>query len=320
MLINDKSTEDMDVFNIRQQCIWLNKHIKINKKEIKWKTWIDNRIYLIHDILDNEGNFINIAKLEELFNFKCDFMKYNSLKDSIPKEWREKLKTIKVNRDDITIHDNLFIDFGTYNLPIKYTSNREIYWKLVKKIQIPHVTKIKWEVELNINAEKWEQIFYNSFKIRDTKIRSFQYKVLMNLVPCNLYLFRIGKINSHTCNSCNKIDHITHYFYECEETKIFWISIQNWWNNMMNDTLKIDKTMAMIGKIGINKKKDILNAVLQLVRWYIYTEKLNFQNPCLYKFLCRLKYKIKIEKIIYLRNNQISRFDKMWEEIKEYID
>jgi hypothetical protein len=142
----------------------------------------------------------------------------------------------------------------------------------------------------------------------------------MNLVPCNLYLYRIGKTNSHTCNACNNIDHLTHYFYECEETKQFWNSIQNWWNNMMNDTLIIDKTIAMIGKISKNKKKDILNAILQLARWYIYTEKFNFHIPFLYKFLCHLKYKIKIEKIIYLRNNQISKFEKMWEEIEMHID
>jgi hypothetical protein len=155
MNMKDKNAEDMDTFDIRQQCIWLNKNIKIAKKEIKWKTWIDNGIYLIHDILDNEGNFITHSRLENLFNFKCDFMKYNSLKDSIPKDWREKLKTLKVNKEDITIQDDLFVDFGTYNLPIRYTSNKDVYWKLVKKIQIEHVTKIKWESELNIDPENW---------------------------------------------------------------------------------------------------------------------------------------------------------------------
>jgi hypothetical protein len=142
----------------------------------------------------------------------------------------------------------------------------------------------------------------------------------MNLVPCNLYLYRIGKINTNLCNTCNKIDHQIHYFYECEETKHFWESVQNWWNNMMNDTLLIDKTTAIFGKINKNKKKDQLNAILQLARWYIYTEKFNFKIPFLYKFLCHIKYKIKIEKLIYTRNNQISKFDKMWEEIEEYID
>jgi hypothetical protein len=144
-------------------------------------------------------------------------MKYNSLKDSLPNKWRETLKTHNVDRNEITIQDELTLNLGNYSLPIKYISNKEVYWKLIRQIQVPHVTKEKWENELNINPEKWGNIFYNSFKIRDTKIRSFQYKVLMNLVPCNLYLYRIGQINSHNCNHCGNIDHLTHYFYECEE-------------------------------------------------------------------------------------------------------
>ena len=319
-LLTEIKSEDMDVYDIRQQCIWLNKHIKISKKEIKWKAWIDHGIYLIHDILDDKGNFISIAKMEELFNFKCDFMKYNSLKDSIPKEWRDKLKTATVSRNDINIKDDLTLNFGTHSLSIKYISNREVYWKLIKQIQISHVTKTKWESELNINPEKWEKIFYNSFKIRETKIRSFQYKLLMKLVPCNLYLYKIGRTNSDKCNSCNETDDLIHYFYECEEVIVFWNSFSNWWNNMMNDTLTIDKTIAIIGKIERNKKKEQLNALLQLARWYIYTEKLNSQNPFLYKFLCHLKYKLIIEKIIYLRNNNTAGFDKMWEDVEEYIN
>ena len=50
----------------------------INKQEIKWNKWIEHGIYLIHDI-DNKGKFISIAKMEELYNFKCKFMMYNSL-------------------------------------------------------------------------------------------------------------------------------------------------------------------------------------------------------------------------------------------------
>jgi cell fate regulator YaaT (PSP1 superfamily) len=86
------------LFRSRQQCLWFNKNIKINKKEIKWNSWIQHGINLLHDILDRDGKFISITTMEELFNYKCDVMKYNSLKDAIPKEWREKVKQIKIDR------------------------------------------------------------------------------------------------------------------------------------------------------------------------------------------------------------------------------
>jgi hypothetical protein len=133
-------------------------------------------------------------------------------------------------------------------------------------------------------------------------------------------LYRIGKSDSDKCNFCDKIDDTLHYFFECKEVRLFWKGLKNWWNAMMNNNLEINKTNSVIGIMGKNELKDKLNAVLQLARWYIYTEKLNIQQPFLYKFLCQLKYKIKLEKIIYARNNQTAKFNTMWEQIEEHID
>jgi hypothetical protein len=61
-MLNEKTLSDMDVMNIRRQCIWLNQHIKVNKQEIKWQTWIQNGIILIHDIVTTEGKFISLEE------------------------------------------------------------------------------------------------------------------------------------------------------------------------------------------------------------------------------------------------------------------
>ena len=319
-MLNEKPKIDLDVMDIRRQCLWLNKHIKINKQEIKWNTWIQHGIFLIHDIVTNEGKFISLEEMVERHNFRGQVLQYNSLKDSIPKEWREMLKTIKIPLDAINVKENLYMIIEKHELPLQYITNKQVYWKIIKSIQLPHVTKTKWETELNIDEKEWVNIFYNSFKIRDTKIRAFQYKLILNLVPCNLYLYRIGKTNSYKCNFCVNIDHISHYFYECEHTLLFWSSVQNWCNRLLDVNLELNKTSAMFGISGKTKKADKLNAILQLARWYIYTEKLNAQNPFLYRFLIRLKYKLQVEKLIYLRNNKLAKYESMWEDVEDLLD
>ena len=142
----------------------------------------------------------------------------------------------------------------------------------------------------------------------------------MNLIPCNLCLYRINISNSLNCNYCPNIDNITHYFCNCNGTKQFWKSFQMWWNRMENDNVVIDKSMAILGIKTKNEKFNKLNACLQIARWHLYTEKLNTHEPSLYKFLCHLRQKIKIEKIISLRNNTTSKFDKLWGEIEELIE
>jgi hypothetical protein len=249
-------------------------------------------------------------------------MFYNSLKDAIPGKWRETLKQTRFTRDAISSQENPHIPINNQLIPIHKLSNKMVYWKLVKQKQLPPISIIKWENELKIPENGWECIFNNILHLRDTRIRSFQYKLLLRLTPCNSYLQKIGKSDTTICNYCNQVDSLLHHFFECNETTLFWHSFQNWWNNMQQDKIVIRKELAILGvlKIKLNKDECKLNACLQLGRWYIYTEKLQLQRPFLYKFLCQLKYKIKIEKMIYLRNCQLEKFDGMWGELENYLD
>ena len=73
-------------FEIRRECIWLNKNITINKEAIKWTDWHDKGINIIHDIVNEDGTFLSNIEIEEKYDVKCDVFKYNILKDSIPME------------------------------------------------------------------------------------------------------------------------------------------------------------------------------------------------------------------------------------------
>ena len=125
---------------------------------------------MIHDIVDSEGKFLSKDEINRLYNFNCDILQYNSLKDAIPKEWRETLKTIQVDRDEINVDDDPFILINKQSISVKWITNREVYRKIVQKIQLPHVTKIKWETELNIDTDSWPLYLQIPLVIRDTKI------------------------------------------------------------------------------------------------------------------------------------------------------
>jgi hypothetical protein len=311
--------DNMDVFDIRRQRLWQNKYIQINKQEVKWKNWLDQGIHIIHDLVTQQGDFLSLAEIETKYNLKGNFLTYNSLKDAIPKTWRVKLKTINVAENAINNQELPYIEINKKKVNLQMITNKLIYWKLVNEICVQPVTKDKWIKELKLDKDKWDSYFEIPKIIRDTKIRAFQYKVLFNLTPCNLYLFTIKRRVNFTCNFCNAIDNIIHYFFTCNETALFWSSLEKWWNNMENDNLKIDKTMAMLGVLE-GKDIDKLNAVLLLARWYIYSEKQNAHNPFLYKFLCQLKYKIKIERMICSRSGSLDFFNKIWAEIEENLE
>jgi hypothetical protein len=169
-ILQQINKDNINVYDIRRQWLWMNKHIKINKQEIKWNTWINKGIKLIHDIVDNEGKFLTINELQQKYSVTGDFLKYNSLKDAIPKEWRDKLKGIQVQRNTISSDEPPCLEINKRKIPTKKTTNKMIYWELINRIRITPITKNTWIQQFKLNENSWEGIFEVAKVIRDTKI------------------------------------------------------------------------------------------------------------------------------------------------------
>jgi hypothetical protein len=304
--------------DIRREILWNNEKIKIKNKTINWSLWKNHNIWIIHDIIDEHGKFLTATQINERYGINCNFLMYNSLKDAIPINWRKKLKEQTIQRTAINVNEVTIININEKQIPLQNITNKLVYWTHVEQKQIPPIIKAKWTTEFNINNAEWKQIFLISKIIKDTKIRVLQYKILYNLIPCKLYLFRINKSNTYICDKCNETDNVTHYFYSCNVTIRFWKTFEQWWNNMMNDKIKISKKLVMAGDLN-KKPNEILNACLLIAKWYIYTENLDEKEPFFYKFLCHLKFKINTEKIIYLRNNIILKYLNFWAQIEEHL-
>ena len=254
-----------------------------------------------------------------MYNINGNFLQYNAIKAAIPFTWRQKLKTMKIPRETIHINEEYMININNSLIPLQKITNKHLYWKLVKAKQTEPIIKDKWNTEFGILNKDWTQIFTILKIINDTKIRMFQYKLLFNLIPCNLYLFRIKRSNSFNCLNCNEVDNVTHYIYSCNAVLPFWNTFERWWNRMTNETKKIDKKMVILGDFVEKKQNTRLNACLLIAKWYIYVEKLNDNQIFVYKFLCHIKNKIRIEKIIYTKKDNITKFLEVWGQIEEYI-
>jgi hypothetical protein len=258
-------------------------------------------------------------QLEQIYGLKCDILQYNSLKDAIPKNWRKIVKITNIPREATSVNEICTIQINNKNVPLQKITNKLLYWMLIKQKQTTPIIKDKWKKELGIEDSEWPIVFTMSKIIKDTKIKTLQYKILFNLIPCKLYLFRINKSNTYKCDNCNVTDNITHFMYSCNETLNFWKTFERWWNVMMNETVKIDKRLVMIGDTNKINKNDRLNAVLLIAKWFLYCEKIHDKNPFFYVFLCHLKYKLVIEKTIHIRNNNYDKYLELWEHIEDYI-
>jgi hypothetical protein len=314
--LNNEIENPMD---IRRQCLWYNNKIKVNKKEIWSERWHQKGINLIHDIVTKEGTFLTSEELTNKYQVKCNVLNYNAIKDALPLKWRTKLKTMNVPKNAISFQEQPFLKIGKIDKPIQIITNKEIYWSFVVKKQIKPIIIEKMQKELGIESTQWKEIFTLTKDINHTKMRAFQYRVLFNLIPCNWYLNKIKRSGTDKCPLCNLLDDITHYFYECNETRVFWNGFLNWWKQMTGDEIKLNKTVIIVGYLEKYVNSTLLNVCIVLAKWNIYRSKLDQSNPFFYKFLCDIKYNMKIEKIIALKNNKLMKYNKIWEILEEYI-
>jgi hypothetical protein len=310
---------ESSAMDIRRECIWFNQEIKINNEYINWKDWQDKGVNIIHDIVDKEGVFISEQMLEQKYGIKSDTMRYNSIKVAIPVKWKRKLKTMNIPTNAVSFNETPHIFVGKHNKPIHLVTNKDIYWIFVNKISEEPIIIAKMQQELGIEANEWPEIFSMSLATRDTKLRAFQYKILYNLIPCNLYLHRIKKSNTNKCQECHMLDDIIHYLFECPNIKIFWKNFTKWWKDFTKENIIIDKRTAIIGIIGNAKKNKLINACILMAKWHIFKNKLNEAPIFFYKFLCDLKYYLMIEKTIATRNNNLEGYTNTWGKIEEQI-
>jgi hypothetical protein len=315
----DLTLKKKDPFDIRRESLWLNKNIIFNGNEIRGKTWERSGILIIHDILNENGTFLTPREIENKYHITCNIMKYNTLKEAIPAEWRRTLKTMKIPEIAISNQEAITVKIENTIKILSNLTNKDIYWKFIKdKQKKPIITEREWN-KLKISQDQWKEAFTISSNIRDTKIKTFQYKLLFNLLPCNLYLNRIQRSDTDQCDTCHILDDPTHYMVECEPVKIFWNSFKMWWNGWNETDITLNKQQILIGVHGSKIKNRTLNACILLAKWHIYKTKLNLSTVSFYKFLCELKYYLVIEKTIALRNDNFKKYNETWLTIENQL-
>ena len=110
---------------------------------------------------------------------------------------------------------------------------------------------------MDIEVE-WSVIFSRPYKsVWETQLQSFQYKILHRIIACNKKLFDMKIKDSPTCNFCNQIDDIDHFFFKCPMVQTLWRSFFNWWNSLGHFVLDFNQSVNVKNILfGFNHETD----------------------------------------------------------------
>ncbi len=150
------------------------------------------------------------------------------LKSSIPIEWKEKLKqcsqmpknipsgnTIKIINTIKTIEKVTFIEFD---------------WHLMNTDPYTPIAVQKWSSHYPTFNEACTNVLHRILKlpfktVRDTKIQTFQYRIIQKIIPCNKLLHNIKIKSSPNCDYWNNEDNFPHYFIRCQKVAELWTQL-----------------------------------------------------------------------------------------------
>ena len=123
---------------------------------------------------------------------------------------------------------------------------RHYYYRQLHEVHNPPCGRF-WKRKYNIDlgAPYWD-IIHN---LKESRLKGLSWKILHNIYPTNILLFKMKISQSMSCPHCNETDFIEHFFFLCPKIRPLWKKIENDINFHLNAKVQIDEKLALMGLI-----------------------------------------------------------------------
>ena len=219
--------------NGQEFILFNNKEIRIENKTIFLKSWFENEILTIQDILNENGKFLSFNEFKQNYNVNCNFLIYFQVINAIPKHLLEKAKNAQLNKNYFQSDGSNFNFQLSSSISIDLTKmkNKDYYWLFMKK-SIQKITGTsKWERELSSNDIHWKDYFKQLKCIcKENKLKEFYFKLVHRILVSKKELHLYGITANPNCTFCGQPDSIGHTFIECPNSKQFFNEVLQYFN------------------------------------------------------------------------------------------
>ena len=230
--------ELVNMYDLDQQrkfVLWNNREIKIEGKTLFWKTWFEKGIFLVQDLLNEEGKFLSLQEFQDKFDLEINCLQYFQMIAAIPSEIKCSAYKTQITPDDLfKMEDILQL---TKNPSLSLAKMRwKHYYKLFNENCIIVPTGVKaWEQLFPDSFVSWKANFQKIYKItKDNKLRQFLFKLLHRITVTKRELKRFKITVDDQCSLCTSQDSILHTFLDCSTTSSSYNDIVKWFNNVSN--------------------------------------------------------------------------------------
>ena len=299
-----------DLENLNVQYLWNNRHIKIEKKSLYVEKFAKKGINYVVDLCDKWGSFTWEHALSKGLN-SDDKFKWFQLVQSIPKEWKTKLKDEKSDKQRNISKTLILRDKKIECVKIK---QKDVYSHLVNKLCIAPTAQTNWAKKINQTID-WRKVYVRIYRTTiDSYLRYFQYKIVNNILYLNRDLYRFHKVVSPSCSYClHHLETIEHLFVECIHAKNLYFEMQDWLKKYELEIPVLSIDVAILGVDDLS-----INTILLFFKLMLYINR-GKRSLTLPLFQNLLRYYEKIEFQIAQEKNLMSNHLNKWSKINKAL-
>ena len=143
------------------------------------------------------------------------------------------------------------------------------YEQISNKINLEkYVCKWARDFENNLSQEDFLRAVVSINKLTiSTKLRSFQYKLLLRAIITNVHLKHYNVLTSNNCTFCNlETENYAHLFYFCESVRKLWEFIEKKCNCILSYE-------NVILNRYLDNPKLAVNSLILFIKYFIYRQR-----------------------------------------------
>ena len=303
--------------NVRTYPIWNSYFLQNRNILLKKENFEQKGLHYINDLLTNSGELMGYNDFQNTYRMKINFVDFYSLIHSIPRKW---MAILRDHRRKIKgpIFQPVLNELLAMPKVCKGT-----YWKLISTSDLSRNIANKWSEHLGkqFTNEDMRDFFTLNFQCTiESKMRSFQYKILQRILTTNKFLNICG-IKADKCYFCGIMtETLEHLFWECPKITQFWKKMVKTLEPYINLYEILNCKSILLG-VRLGQNETLVNHLINIIKRYIYVVKCNGNNLCVEGALEKVKETFKIEQnIVRQQNKKFDRIETKWAPLLQILD
>ena len=235
--------------------------------------------------------------------------------DAIPDSWKQKLRAQSKCNNENNQH-NTKVPSTTNGITCKQA--RSIFVK--RKFKEPLANSRIRRLGVN-EIDKINEIHSLSFRMtKETKLSIFQFKIIHNILPHRVLLYKMGITDSNLCLHCGNQETLQHLLVGCPSLKTFWSDVLTWWNSNSPSNIVFEEIKILYGYDAGDPKCFLLNYYLLIAKFHIFRYKTDSKSPAFAAFIALLKEKLLVYKAAAVANKTLQKFQTRWATLLPLLD